>query len=124
MNPNIQAEGRDHVEGGIMDKKFKAFETWYLKRKAIWEQKGIFVEVAGLSDVAHQYWIKVYSENGLGNIVLYESNGYYWVDFECANYHLALEEGAIFCRGDIEFESEDDLFRYEQEFVKHITHKD
>lgn len=106
-----------------MDERFEAFEIWYLKRKAIWEQAGIFVEAAGLSDIAHQYWIKVYSENGLGNIVLYESNGYYWVDFESANYNLDLETDAIFCKGDIEFENEDDLLSCEQEFVKHITRK-
>lgn len=108
---------------GNMDEKFKAFEMWYLKRKAVWEQKGIFVETAGLRDIAHQYWIKVYSESGLGNIVLYESNGYYWVDFEGANYNLKFEENAFFCKGDIEFENEQDLFRYEQEFITHITRK-
>ena len=31
-------------------------------------------------------WIKLHCENGLGNIVLYESNGIYWVDFEGGNY--------------------------------------
>lgn len=106
-----------------MDEKFKAFEMWFLKRKAIWEKEGIFVEAARLIDAAHQYWIKVYSENGLGNIALYESNGYYWVDFETANYNLNLEEDAIFCKGNIEFENEYDLFIYEQEFIKHITRK-
>lgn len=107
-----------------MDEKFKAFEMWFLKRKTIWEQEGIFLEAAGLSGVAHQYWIKVYSEIGLGNIVLYESNGYYWVDFEAINYNLNLEEDAIFCKGDIEFGNEYNLFRYEQEFIKHITRKE
>ncbi|MCI8528256.1 MAG: hypothetical protein HFH82_03745 [Lachnospiraceae bacterium] len=107
-----------------MDEKFKAFEMWFLKRKAVWEQKGIFVEAAELSGTAHQYWIKVYSENGLGNIVLYESNGYYWVDFEAANYNLNLEKDAIFCKGNIEFENEQDLFRCEQEFIRHISRKE
>lgn len=102
-----------------MDEQFKAFESWYLKRKCIWEQKGIFVESAGLSEFAHQYWIKVCSENGIGNIVLYESNGYYWVDFESGNYNL--EENDVFCKSDITFETEDDLITYEQEFIKHIT---
>ena len=100
-----------------MDEKFRAFEMWYFERKEVWAKSGVYVETAGLSDAAHQYWIKVYSENGLGNIVLYESNGYYWVDFECGNYHL--EE--IFCKGDITFESGCDLFRYEKEFIKYIT---
>ncbi len=82
-------------------------------------KKGIFVENAGLSEAAHQYWIKVYSENGLGNIVLYESNGYNWVDFESGNYNL--KENDVFCKSGILFDTEDDLFTYEQEFIKHIT---
>ncbi len=63
-------------------------------------------------------------KSGLGNIVLYESNGYYCVDFEAVNYNLNLEENAIFCKGDIEFGNEYNLFRYEQEFIKHITRKE
>lgn len=106
-----------------MDEKFKAFEMWFLKRKTIWEQKGIFLVEAGLRGVAHQYWIKVYSENGLGNIVLYESNGYYWVDFEAVNYNLNLEE-AIFYKVDIAFENEHNLLGNEQEFIKYITRKE
>ncbi len=108
---------------GNIDETFKAFEMWFLKRKTIWKQKGIFLVAAGLSDVAHQYWIKVYSENGLGNIVLYESNGYYWIDFEAVNYNLNLEE-AIFCKGNIEFGNEHNLLENEQEFIKYITRKE
>lgn len=89
--------------------------------------KGIFVEAAGLRDAAHQYWIKLYSENGLGNIVLYKSNGYYWADFESANYNLDLEEGAIFCKGNISFGNGHSLSSvltcYDQEFITHITRK-
>ena len=49
-------------------------------------QKGVTVEKFGLGEYGHQYWIKVKCENGLGNIVLHESNGMYWVDFEAGNY--------------------------------------
>ena len=103
-----------------MDEKFRAFEMWYLERKDIWAKQGIYVEMSGLSKVAHQYWIKLYSENGFGNIVLYESNGYYWVDFECANHCL----GQIFCKGDISFEHGSDLFHYEQEFIIYMSLKE
>lgn len=40
-----------------MDEKFKVFEMWFQKRKTVWEQKGIFVEAAGLRDAAHQYYL-------------------------------------------------------------------
>ena len=95
-----------------MDDKFKAFESWYARRKSIWEKRGFLWRTPA-------YWIKVYSENGLGNIVLYESNGYNWVDFESGNYNL--KENDVFCKSGILFDTEDDLFTYEQEFIKHIT---
>lgn len=45
------------------------------------DKNGVVIDSAGLREqYGHQYWIKVHTENGLGNIVLYESNGYYWVD--------------------------------------------
>ena len=62
-------------------------------------------------------------KSGLGNIVLYESNGYYWIDFEAVNYNLNLEE-AIFCKGNIEFGNEHNLLENEQEFIKYITRKE
>ncbi len=101
-----------------MDKKFKEFEAWYLKRKPIWAEKGIFIETSGLGNYGHQYWIKAYSKHGLGNIILYESNGYYWVDFECGNYSL----DKIFCKSNISFTNENDLLYYEQAFINYITY--
>ena len=62
-------------------------------------------------------------KSGLGNIVLYESNGYYWVDFEAVNYNLNLEE-AIFYKVDIAFENEHNLLGNEEEFIKYITRKE
>lgn len=100
-----------------MDAVFREFETWYLNKKIDWEQKGVLIEEAGLSKYGHQYWIKVHSENGLGNIVLYESYGYYWVDFESGNY----DYDGMFQRAGIEFNDVSELDVHAKEFIEHIT---
>ncbi len=100
-----------------MDEKFILFEKWYLNRKEIWKQHGIVVDEAGLSQYGHQYWIKLHSENGLANIALYESNGYYWVDFEGGNY----DYDVMFQRFGIEFDNAEELELYEAELMHHIT---
>ena len=100
-----------------MDKKFKEFESWFLKKKNEWAEKQIVVDKAGIGDYGHQYWIKLHSENGLGNIVLYESNGYYWVDFEGGNY----DYDGMFIRSGIDFIDENSLNNIEKEFIEHIT---
>ena len=93
------------------DEKFKLFENWYLKRKTEWIKKGIFVEssMLVLDEWRHQYWIKIYSQNGLGNIILYESNHYYWVDFEAGNVIC----DRIFCKGNI-------IVFYEKELIEYM----
>ena len=93
-----------------MDKTFLEFEAWYLYKKTIWQQAGIIVDRAGLGEYGHHYWIELHTENGLGNIVLYESNGYYWVDFEAGN--IAYDE--MFLKGGIEFDRMSDLDVYEK----------
>lgn len=105
------------VDGTNMDEIFIKFETWYLNNKVYWEQKGVFVDESGLGKYGHQYWIKLHSENGLGNIVLYESNGYYWVDFEGGNYDYDI----MFQRAGIEFDDTSQLDVYEKELIEHIT---
>ena len=65
----------------------------------------------------HQYWIKVKCENGLGNIVLHESNGMYWVDFEAGNY----DYDVMYMESNISFVDVIELDDYEKEFIKHIT---
>lgn len=100
-----------------MDEIFKEFEYWYLNKKMKWEQKGVFVDKAGLGQYGHQYWIKLHSENGLGNIVLYESSGLYWVDFEGGNYDFDV----MFVRTGIKFDNVNELDMYENEFINHIT---
>lgn len=100
----------------VLDEIFKKFEIWYLNKKIKWEQIGISIDDAGLNGYGHQYWIKLHSENGLGNIVLYESNGYYWVDFESGSFN----RDDIFLKSGIEFESMDDLDIYEIEFISHM----
>lgn len=56
-----------------MDELFLIFEKWYISRSADWIDKGITVDEAGLGIWGHQYWIKLHSDYGIGNIVLYES---------------------------------------------------
>lgn len=105
--------------GRIMDEIFRKFEVWYLNKKVSWEQKGVVVDKAGLGRYGHQYCIKLHSENGLGNIILYESNGYYWVDFEGGNYDCDI----MFMRAGIEFEDVQEMDVHEREFIEHITWK-
>lgn len=100
-----------------MDEVFQQFQTWFLSKKAKWDTLGIQVNKAGLSEFGHQYWIKMHSDQGLGNIVLYESNGYYWVDFEGGNY----DYDVMFQRSGITFQNIDELDCYEKDFVQHIT---
>lgn len=99
-----------------MDEIFKQFQNWFLSKKDSWKRNGIIVDEAGLSAFGHQYWIKLHSENGLGNIILYESNGYYWVDFEGGNYNYDV----MFQRAGIEFNDIKELDVYEKDFVQHI----
>lgn len=99
-----------------MDEIFKGFEKWYLNKKHRWEQMGIFVDESGLSQYGHQYWIKLHSDMGLGNIVLYESNSCYWVEFESGNYN----DDDIYIKSGIEFQNTIDLDKYENEFILNI----
>ncbi|MCH5341179.1 MAG: hypothetical protein J1E01_06915 [Acetatifactor sp.] len=101
-----------------MDKIFMEFEEWYLNKTSKWQQTGIIVDEVGLGKYGHQYWIKLHAENGMGNIILYESNGYYWVDFEAAN--IAYDD--MFLKGGIEFNSMSDLDTYEKEFIDYILY--
>lgn len=99
-----------------MDRIFKEFEEWYLSKKANWQKSGIIVEKAGLGKYGHQYWINLQAQNGLGHIVLYESNGYYWVDFHAGNYNC----NDVFAKSGIEFNCMNDLDTYENEFINYI----
>lgn len=100
-----------------MDEIFEKFEDWYLSKKEEWKQAGVLVEEAGLGFYGHQYWIKLHAANGLGQIVLYESNGYYWVDFEGANYY----SDDMFLKAGIEFDGMSDLDALEGKLIKFIA---
>lgn len=100
-----------------MDEVFQQFQTWFLGKKAKWELLGIQVDEAGLSKFGHQFWIKMHSAQGLGNIVLYESNGYYWIDFEGGNY----DKDVVFQKSGITFQSIDELDRYEKDLIQYIV---
>ncbi len=93
-----------------MDKNFKQFEKWYLKRKSEWEKIGI------LSEFGHQYHINVHTKNGIGNIVLYESNGYYWIDFEAGNFYTDM----MFNKANIDYYNKKDILLCEKIFIECI----
>lgn len=99
------------------DQMFRDFQVWYLDKKAKWEQKGVVVDKAEYGEYGHQFCIEVRSEKGMGDIVLYESNGYYWVDFEAGNYGC----DEMFQRAGIEFENMRDLDVHEEKFIDYIT---
>lgn len=100
-----------------MDEIFKQFQSWFISKKDIWKQNGIAVDEAESSEFRHQYWIKLHSEYGLGTIILHESNGRYWVDFEGGNY----DYDVMFQRTGIEFNNINELDIHERDLVKQIT---
>lgn len=109
---------RIFAEGVLgMDSVFCQFEKWFQSKLSEWAQKGVTVEKFGLGEFGHQYWIKVKCENGLGNIVLHESNGIYWVDFEAGNY----DYDVMYIESNISFVDVKELDDYEIEFINHIT---
>lgn len=99
-----------------MDDVFKEFRAWVLSKKEEWKYRGIVIDKEGLSEFGHQYWLKLHSENGLGNIVLYESNGYYWVDFEGGNY----DYDVMYLKSGVQFNDITELDKYEKELIQHI----
>lgn len=65
-----------------MDKYFVLFKEWFKERENEWKTKGLIIDKATLATYAHQYYLEMSSQYGLGRISLYESNGLYWIDFE------------------------------------------
>ena len=98
-----------------MDDIFIWFEKWYLSKRDNWDKRGISIEEAGLSEYGHQYWIKLRSEYGLGNIILNESNGIYWLDFEGGNYDFDV----MYNKGNIEIDKAI-IDIYAEELIEHI----
>lgn len=99
-----------------MDAVFRAFISWYLQQKPAWEQAAVWVTQAGFGKYGHCYQIALSSENGLGNIFLYESNGMYWVDLEGGNYQV----DDLYLRGSISFDTINEINPYVDELINYI----
>ena len=70
-----------------MDLIFEQFEKWFKEREPIWNKNSITIEKIHLeTEYGHHYSMNLKCDNGLGNIVLYESNGIYWFMLEAGNY--------------------------------------
>lgn len=101
-----------------MDKKFGQFAQWYREKEYDWNAKGITIEKVHLEvEKGHHYSINLKCENGLGNIVLYESNGEYWVYLEAGNY----DYDVIFIRDDIRFSEFHDIDGVVADMIEHMS---
>lgn len=92
-----------------MDDKFNIFENWFKAQKNKWSDMGISVKNASYEKKTKTYYqhyrIELFAGNSEGTIILFESNGCYWVDLECVNS----DKCEIFCKSVIDFESIDDI---------------
>ena len=101
-----------------MDLIFLKFEQWYKNKEVQWKEKGVLIEKTHYEEQrGHHYAVSVKSENGLGNLVLYENNDYYWIDMEAGNYDF----DTMFIRSDIRFNELDDVNSYLDEWIEHIA---
>ena len=80
--------------------------------------EGVSIEKKYLEiERCHHYSINLKCENGLGNIVLFESNGCYWIFLEARNY----DYDVMFIRDDIRFTKIQDIDEVVNEMIEHIT---
>ena len=102
----------------MKDQVFIQFEKWFKNKEIEWNKEGIFIkEIHYEIEKGHYYRIGVESENGLGNIVLYESNNIYWIDLEAGNY----DYDVMFIRSDIRFKKIEDINSLVDEWSEHLT---
>lgn len=103
-----------------MDDKFCSFVHWYQYNKNGWLNKGLILKESYVDDeYRHSYalFFKSNDDLGEGSIILYESNGIYWVDFEAGNF-ISCE---MYIRAGIEFVTQNSLEPYCRQFLEHIT---
>ena len=93
-----------------MDNIFLLFENWYQNNKEDWKKKGI------LLINSYALFFETVDKLGEGQIILYESNEIYWLDFEGANFF----EGDIYMKADIRTIDEESLKKYSEEFFNYI----
>ncbi|MBQ9233801.1 MAG: hypothetical protein IJ167_07190 [Lachnospiraceae bacterium] len=102
----------------MKDQVFVEFEKWFKNKETDWNKEGIFIkEIHYEIEKEHCYRIGVESENGLGNIALYESNNIYWIDLEAGNY----DYDVMFIISDIRFKKIEDINSLVDEWSEHLT---
>ncbi len=101
-----------------MDDKFRLFENWFKAQKNRWADIGITVKNITYQKAGkmcyHNYKIELLAGNSKGTIILFESNGIYWVDLECVNF----DKDEIFCQSVIDFENISDIADYVKKMEK------
>lgn len=105
-----------------MDNIFLLFENWYQKNKEDWKKKGILlINFSYELTIRHSYalFFETIDKLGEGQIILYESNGIYWLDFEGANFF----EGDMYIKADIRTIDEKNLKQYSEEFFDFIIRR-
>lgn len=101
-----------------MDKIFEKFYQWYKEKESDWNTKGIIIEKEHLEEKrGHHYSIHLKCESGLGNIVLYESNGEYWIYLEAGNY----DYDVMFIRDNIKFLVFRDIDGVVADMIEHMA---
>lgn len=55
-----------------MDTLFLDFKNWLDFKSTLWFNKGIIIDIAEEASHAHQFHVKLHSEEGFGEISLYE----------------------------------------------------
>ncbi len=102
-----------------MDNIFLFFENWYKSNKEDWKKRGILLISSSYEwKTRHSYalFFKTTDKLGEGQIILYESNNIYWLDFEGANFF----EGDMYIKADIRTIDEQSLKQYSEEFFNFI----
>ena len=101
-----------------MDLIFEQFEKWFKEREPIWNKNSITIEKIHLeTEYGHHYSMNLKCDNGLGNIVLYESNGIYWFMLEAGNYY----DDGMFIRDDVRFENIKDINHLVDEMLNYMV---
>ena len=101
-----------------MDLIFEQFEKRFKEREPIWNKNSITIEKIHLeTEYGYHYSMNLKCDNGLGNIVLYESNGIYWFMLEAGNYY----DDGMFIRDDVRFENIEDINHLVDEMLNYMV---
>ena len=103
----------------MKDSKFLDFENWFMRKTEVWKQNGLKLTKTSYIETPqrHSYYIALENEHdGSAEIVLYESNNIYWVDFEAWN-GISDE---LFVKAGIRYTSSRNLMDVENKFLEYM----